>query len=200
MQKLSYRFEEALVYAAHLHAQQTRKGTHIPYMGHLLSVAALVIEDGGSEDEVIAALLHDAIEDQGGQATRDEILRRFGERVTEIVEGCTDTATTPKPPWKTRKEKYLAHLAKAPMEVIRVSTADKLHNLRSIVSDFRMSGHDLWKRFSAGRDEQLWFYQSFVTIVSTRTQGPLVNELQRSLDELLALGFADPVNGVDKKG
>ena len=118
--KLSKRFEEALVYTLGLHATQMRKGTDVPYASHLLSVAALVLEDGGSEDEAIAALLHDAVEDQGGPRTRDEIGRRFGEEVARIVDGCTDTDETPKPPWRKRKESYIESMRCAAPEVRRV--------------------------------------------------------------------------------
>jgi GTP pyrophosphokinase len=124
---LSKRFNEALTFAADLHATQTRKGSGVPYIAHLLGVASIALEYGAQEDEAIAALLHDAIEDQGGIATREEIRRRFGDTVTAIVEGCTDAHTTPKPPWRERKEAYIAHLHHASPAVILVSAADKLH-------------------------------------------------------------------------
>jgi (p)ppGpp synthase/HD superfamily hydrolase len=134
------RFEEALGYAAHLHRGHLRKGTSIPYVTHLLAVAAIVGENGGTEDEAIAALLHDAVEDQGGPATREEIRRRFGDNVVAIVDGTSDTDITPKPPWRERKEAYVAHVRNALESVRLVSAADKLHNARSILVDLRTEG------------------------------------------------------------
>ncbi len=144
MSLLTRRFEEALSFAARLHEQQKRKGTDIPYVSHLLAVAAIVLEDGGDEDEAVAALLHDAVEDQGGKATLQVIRKRFGDRVAGIVAGYTDSDETPKPPWRERKEKYIAHLRHAPHEVLRVSVADKLHNARAILRDLRKHGERLW--------------------------------------------------------
>lgn len=149
--ELSTRFDEALIFASRLHAKQVRKGSGIPYISHLLAVTALVLEHGGGEDEAIAALLHDAIEDQGGDATRQEIRRRFGEVVVEIVNGCTDTDSTPKPPWRERKEAYIAHLPTATSSILLVSAADKLHNVRSILNDYRVVGEEIWQRFKAGK-------------------------------------------------
>lgn len=186
------RFEAALIYALHLHAEQKRKGTTIPYISHLLAVTALVLEDGGSEDEAIAALLHDAIEDQGGEPIRQEIRRRFGDRVLEIVNGCTDTDQTPKPPWLERKKQYLEHLRSAGPEILRVSAADKLHNARSLLSDLRRHGKAVWERFNGGRDGTLWYYRRLVQIF--RECGPsfLVEELDRVVSELERLaGMAD---------
>src|ERR1051325_12202408 len=129
---LTSRFEDALSFAARLHSGQLRKGTAIPYVSHLLAVASVALEHGADEDEAIAALLHDAVEDQGGAPTREEIRRRFGDRVVEIVDGCTDAETVPKPPWRERKERYIAHVAEASPSVRLVSASDKLHNARSI--------------------------------------------------------------------
>lgn len=148
---LGPRFREALTYASELHECQPRKGTEIPYLAHLLSVAALVLEDGGDEDEAIAALLHDAVEDQGGKPTLDAIRSRFGERVAHIVEACSDTDTWPKPPWRERKERYIEYLEAACPGVLRVSLADKLHNARAIVLDYRQMGDPLWSKFNAPR-------------------------------------------------
>ncbi|MBD2297915.1 HD domain-containing protein [Nostoc sp. FACHB-190] len=134
--KLTSRFESALVYASRLHATQLRKGSNTPYISHLLSVAALVLEDGGDEDEAIAALLHDAIEDQGGEKTRAEIRQLFGDRVVNIVNGCTDAEVMPKPPWQQRKQAYIEKMRSASPEVRRVSQADKLHNIRSTIADW----------------------------------------------------------------
>src|SRR5205085_11747027 len=122
---LTQRFEEALAFAARLHKSQLRKGTGVPYVSHLLAVAGIALEHGADEDEAIAALLHDAIEDQGGAATREEIRRRFGDRVVGIVDGCSDTDVSPKPPWRERKEAYIAHVRDASPSVRLVSAADK---------------------------------------------------------------------------
>lgn len=185
--ELSARFEEALVYATRLHARQVRKGSGIPYISHLLAVAALVLEYGGNEDEAIAALLHDAIEDQGGDATRQEIRRRFGETVTEIVNGCTDADTTPKPPWQPRKEAYIRHLHDASPSILLVSSADKLHNVRTILGDYRVVGEDLWGRFKAGKEGTLWYYRALLTVYQERGITPLIAELERVLCELEAV-------------
>jgi GTP pyrophosphokinase len=156
------RFTEAMVYAASLHRDQVRKGSGVPYVTHLLVVAGTVGDAGGSEDEVIAALLHDGPEDQGGRETLREIERRFGSRVAGIVEGLTDTFETPKPAWRARKEAYLAHLPAASPSVLLVSIADKLHNARSIVADVREGGEAVWSRFRGGRDGTLWYYRSLL--------------------------------------
>ena len=180
----SNRFEAALIYALHLHAQQKRKGTTVPYISHLLAVAALVLEDGGSEEEAIAALLHDAIEDQGGGPTRQEIRRRFGDKVVEIVNGCTDTDETPKPPWLERKKRYLDHLRGASPEVLRVCAADKLHNARSVLVDLRRHGNAVWERFNGGRDGTLWYYRQLVQILRESLSSFLVEELDHTVSEL----------------
>ena len=170
--------------ASRLHATQKRKGTEIPYIAHLMSVAALVIEDGGDEDEAIAGLLHDAVEDQGGRETLEEICRRFGERVAGIVYGCTDAETLPKPPWLERKKRYVDHIRIAPPEVRRVSSADKLHNARAILADFRHEGNRLWERFDGGRDGTLWYYRALVQAFQAAGASPIVEELDRVVTEL----------------
>jgi (p)ppGpp synthase/HD superfamily hydrolase len=181
----SPRFDQAFVYAHQLHARQTRKGTTTPYIGHLLAVTSIVIENGGTEDEAIAALLHDAVEDAGGAATREEIRRRFGKNVATIVDGLTDTDQTPKPPWRKRKEDYITHLNEAPSSVLLVSLADKIHNAQSIVRDVRNEGESVWKRFTGGRDGSLWYYRSLVEAFRTRGQFvPMVNELDHTVTEL----------------
>ena len=124
---LSSRFDVAFVYASQLHKDQMRKGSQIPYISHVLAVASIALEHGADENEAIAALLHDAVEDAGGAPVREEIRKRFGEEVATIVDGCTDTDESPKPPWRTRKEAYIAHLRDAPDSVALVSAADKLH-------------------------------------------------------------------------
>jgi GTP pyrophosphokinase len=186
------RFEQALAFAARLHARQRRKGTDTPYVAHLLSVCALVLEHGGGEDEAIAALLHDAIEDQaehngGAAALRADIEARFGPRVLAIVEGCTDADVVPKPPWRERKEAYLAHLPGADESVRLVAAADKLHNLRSIVSDYRELGEALWPRFRGGRDGTLWYYEQISALLARSGPAALAGELARTLAELRRL-------------
>ena len=146
---LSTRFEEALILATRLHAGQVRKGTTIPYIAHLLGVTSIVLEHGGDEEEAIAALLHDAAEDQGGKAILEDIRGRFGYGVAEIVEGCTDAWTDPKPPWRERKQAYVAALRRASASVRLVSSADKLHNARAILGDYRALGEAVWERFPA---------------------------------------------------
>ncbi len=183
--KLSRRFDDALVLAHQLHADQTRKGTTIPYIGHLLAVTAIVIENSGTEDEVIAALLHDAIEDAGGDPIRQLIRDRYGDNVLAIVEGCTDTDQTPKPPWRARKEAYLAHLSDASRSVLLVSLADKIHNAGSILRDLRNEGNRVWSRFTGGKEGSLWYYRTLVDAFRVRGQfTPLVGELDRVVREI----------------
>ena len=181
---LTARFSEALAYARELHGEQVRKGSGVPYLAHLLSVAAIVLEHGADEDEAIAALLHDAIEDQGGPVAREEIRRRFGRRVADIVDGCTDSETHPKPPWRARKENYLAHLVHADRSVRLVCAADKLHNIRSLLEDYRACGELLWDRFSGGKTGTLWYYRAVTTVLGTAERGALIEELERGVDEL----------------
>ncbi len=171
-----------------LHAEQKRKGSDdIPYIAHLLSVAALVLEEGGTEDEAIAALLHDTIEDQGGPIARAAIEFRFGERVTEIVDGCTDAETTPKPPWKKRKRQYIENIPHVSSEVLRVSLADKLHNARSTLRELRRIGNKVWDRFNpeASKDDQLKHYRALVDAFRD-AGGPavMVDELERVVTEI----------------
>ncbi len=187
---LSTRFEEALIFATRLHARQVRKGTPVPYISHLLAVAGMVLEQGGDEDAAIAALLHDAVEDQGGRRTLDEIRRRFGDRVAEIVEECSDAFTFFKPPWRKRKEAYLAHLPQASAAVRLVSAADKLHNARTTVADYRAMGEALWERFNGGREGTLWFYRAMVEALQAGGSFSLVEELDRVVSELERLASA----------
>ena len=189
---LTNRFAEAFAYAATLHARQVRKGANIPYLSHLMSVAALVLEDGGDEDEAIAGLLHDAVEDQGGKPTLEEIRRRFGEKVARIVDGCTDSDTVPKPPWRERKERYVAHVRHAAADVRRVSSADKLHNARSILTDYRVIGDALWNRFTASKEETLWYYRSLLEAFRVAGSGRLVDELDLVVSELEQLSGSVP--------
>lgn len=158
---ISESFSEALILAASLHRGQRRKGPGgAPYIAHLLSVAATVIEFGGSEDQAIAGLLHDAVEDQGGAATREVIRRMFGEPVARIVDACTDSDVEPKPPWRERKEAFIDSLAAAPASALLVILADKLHNVRSTLRDLRECGDGVWTRFRGGRDGTLWYYRA----------------------------------------
>jgi (p)ppGpp synthase/HD superfamily hydrolase len=175
------RFADALVYATEIHELQRRKGTNIPYIAHVLAVASLVLEDGGNEDEAIAALLHDAIEDT--DVTFDDVAARFGAKVAAIVQGCSDTDVMPKPPWRGRKDAHLEHLADAPQEVVRVSLADKVHNARSVLFDYRLMGDELWARFNPDAD-QLWYYRSLVDVFRRVSRSPLVDELDRVVTEL----------------
>jgi (p)ppGpp synthase/HD superfamily hydrolase len=181
---LTERFERALIYATRLHGDQRRKGSGVPYISHLIAVCALTIEYGGDEDEAIAALLHDAIEDQGGEAARAEILRHFGSRVTKIVEGCTDTDESPEPPWRARKEAYVRHVAEATASVRLVSACDKIHNARSLAMDYRVCGEELWGRFTGGRRGTLWYYRAMVNALRAAGVSPVVEELDRVVSEL----------------
>jgi (p)ppGpp synthase/HD superfamily hydrolase len=183
---LTARFVEALAYATEVHAGQARKGTSVPYVAHVLGVCALVLEDGGGEDEAIAALLHDAVEDGGGLPVLEEIRRRFGDGVAEIVWACSDTADVPKPAWKERKTRYVAHVRTAGADARRVSCADKLHNARSILRDYRLVGERLWDRFNAPPEDQLWYYRTLVEAFRQPGSTSLVDELERVVGQLEA--------------
>jgi (p)ppGpp synthase/HD superfamily hydrolase len=174
---LSNRFASALTWAFQLHQQQVRKGSGVPYISHLLGVASIALEYGADEDEAIAALLHDAIEDQGGVETKEEIRRRFGEKVTAIVNSCTDSETIPKPPWRERKEAYLQHLSQADASVLLVATADKLYNARSILKDYHLLGDEIWQRFHGKKEGTIWYYQSLVKVLQSSNSTPLIQEL-----------------------
>lgn len=189
---LGERFDRALAFASELHREQKRKGTQVPYVSHLLAVAAIAIEHGASEDEAVAAVLHDSIEDQseagGGAAKlRATIRERFGDEVLAIVEGCTDADSVPKPPWKARKKAYIEHLGTAPPSVLLVTGADKLHNARSIVSELFVDGDAVWKRFNGGKDGSLWYYRSVCEVLLRRMPGRLSDELARAVLEMSAL-------------
>ena len=186
------RFEQAVLYAIQLHRSQVRKATTIPYVTHLFAVTSLVLEDGGTEDEAIAALLHDGPEDQGGAAVLEQIRDRFGVVVAEIVEGLSDAMPAPgetKAPWRVRKEAYLEHLDSASEAVLRVSLADKLHNARSILDDQRTDGEAVWSRFNAGREEQAWYYRALLAIFERGLPGSRnLPELRRVVRELFGAG------------
>lgn len=181
---LTERFEQALLYATRLHAAQTRKESGIPYIAHLFAVTSLVLEDGGDEDEAIAALLHDAVEDQGGLRILEDIRRRYGDRVASIVDGCTDSYTIPKPPWRKRKEAYIDHLKTANPALRRVSLADKLHNARSILNDLHRQGNKVWRRFHGGKQGTLWYYRSLVAIFEDLDDSPMVNDLRQAVETM----------------
>jgi (p)ppGpp synthase/HD superfamily hydrolase len=171
--KLGPRFMRAFAFAAEKHKGQTRKASTIPYISHLMGVTSLVLEFGGDEDLAIAALLHDVVEDCGGAPVLKEVKRRFGSRVAKVVDGCTDTDTTPKPPWQQRKEDYIRHLKTAAADTRLVSAADKLNNVRSIIADYREINDEIWARFNGGREGTLWYYRA------------LLNEFQRKPNRLI---------------
>jgi len=183
---LTDRYDEALLYASALHRGQVRKGSSIPYFSHLLSVSALVLKNGGDEDQAIAALLHDAVEDQGGQATLDEIHRRFGDRVASIVADCSDTLTSPKPPWRERKEAYIARLPNRTRHSLLVSLADKTDNARAILGDYREIGDEVWNLFRGGKDGARWYYRELSAFFLENYGGPLAYEFS-----LTVAGFMD---------
>ncbi|MEW6271421.1 MAG: HD domain-containing protein [Thermodesulfobacteriota bacterium] len=193
--KLSSRFEEALAYAARVHRRQIRKvadddkgAPEIPYVAHLMAVAALVLEHGGGEDEAIAALLHDAVEDAGGRARREDIRVRFGDEVVRIVDACSDSDGEPRPPWVARKEAYLAHLAATgDGKVRRVAACDKLHNARAVLADYRKLGTGLWARFNGKRDGTLWYYRVLADEFLRGGPEDVAEDLGRTVDELEAL-------------
>lgn len=185
--KLGSRFKEAFLFAAEKHATQTRKKTDVPYIAHLMSVAALVLEAGAGEDEAVAALLHDVVEDCGGYPVLEEIRERFGPRVAKIVEGCTDAYTIPKPPWKARKLDYLDILRKSGDDIRLVSAADKLHNVRTILADYRREGDLVWERFSGRRDGTLWYYRAVLDVLRQGKPNLLIEELGRVVTELETL-------------
>ena len=188
-QVLTSRFQLALLHASVLHAKDVRKGTSIPYVEHLLGVASLVLADGGSEDEVVGALLHDALEDHAGEITKKEIKAEFGKNVLSIIESCSDTPPGyrggKKPSWDMRKNAYLRHLKRASREARRVSLADKLHNARAILADYREIGDRLWERFTVGKTKQLWYYRSLVSAFKeSGVRGRMIDEFERVVAEI----------------
>lgn len=185
------RLHAAVDYAADAHQAQTRKGAQTPYLCHLLGVSSLVIEYGGDEDQAIAGLLHDILEDCGAHQA-DAIREQFGERVLRIVEACTDGTpdeSGAKAPWRERKQAYLAHLADVADDVLLVSACDKLHNARAIAGDLA-SGQDVFARFKGGRDGTLWYYQSLLETFAGRLgrDAPLVIELRGAIGRMHAPG------------
>jgi GTP pyrophosphokinase len=174
-------FDDALVYASNAHRRQTRKGSGVPYVSHLLGVASLVIEETGTETQAIAALLHDVLEDT--PATYEDICERFGAAVADIVKACTYSSAEPKPPWRPRKEAYLADLPSASPDALLVSVADKVHNARSILMDLRSGGVGMFERFTGGREGTLWYYRSLVSTYRSIEgfDSRLIDELDRTV-------------------
>lgn len=185
--KLGPRFLRAFSFAAEKHEDQTRKTTTIPYIAHLMGVASLVLEAGGDEDLTIAALLHDVVEDCGGAPVLKEVRQRFGARVAKVVEGCTDADTYPKPPWRERKEKYIEHLKSADTDTRLVSAADKLNNVRSILSDYRAIGESIWSRFNGGREGTLWYYRTLRDEFLRHSPNRITRDFELAANELEAL-------------
>lgn len=180
---MSERYLRAVAYAGRLHRNQRRKGSGCPYLAHLLAVSSLVMEAGGSEDECIAGLLHDAVEDQGGPRTAREIRERFGGTVARIVEACTEDWTAG-PGWLDRKSAALARVRERDASARLVLTADKLHNARSLVAEFRAQGDRLWAHFRGGRDGTLWYFREMARELRATGGNPLLGELERVVDEL----------------
>jgi (p)ppGpp synthase/HD superfamily hydrolase len=195
--KLGPRFQRAFQFAAKMHSGQTRKSSAIPYIAHLIGVASLVLEAGGDEDLAMAALLHDVVEDCGGVSMLKEVRRRFGKRVAEIVDGCTDAYEMPKPPWRDRKESYIRRLKKENSDTRLVSAADKLHNIRSILADYRTLGESVWSRFNGGRDGTLWYYRTLRDEFLRRSQNRITRDFDLAVRELESLtgcaGSAHPL-------
>ena len=189
--KPTSRFADAFAFAFEVHREQTKKGGTVPYISHLLEVAALVLSYGGNEDEAIAALLHDAVEDHPDIASFETIGKRFGRPVAAIVESCSDATVIPKPPWRPRKEKYIEHMREADESVLMVAAADKLANARAVMKDYRMVGEQIWGRFNAGKGEQLWYYRTVTKALADRAGSgrawELVEELKRAVAALEAL-------------
>jgi (p)ppGpp synthase/HD superfamily hydrolase len=187
---LTDRFRDAVALAEEVHGRQRRSGTEIPYLAHLLVVTGLVLEDGGDEDEAVAAMLHDSVEEGGGQHMLDRIGERFGPRVAAIVRACSDSVEEEDDePWIERKRRYLEHLPEIEDDgALRVSLADKLNNARSVVRDYREEGDALWERFTDKTAcEQLWYYERLLAFFQQERPGPLTEDLARSVDELAIL-------------
>jgi (p)ppGpp synthase/HD superfamily hydrolase len=189
---LSARFTQAVDYVRHLHIE-TRKGSKIPAMAHLLGVASLVIGEAGhapvevTEDMAIAALLHDAVEDHGGEPRLRDIEHSFGAEVARMVEGMSDTLVEDagdKEPWEERKARYVKRLETEPLDVQLISAADKLYNVRTIVADYREAGEKIWERFKRGREQQMWYYRELLRVFRTRPTNRIVDEFERAVGEL----------------
>jgi (p)ppGpp synthase/HD superfamily hydrolase len=182
--RLGARLQRAFRYAAEKHAGQTRKQTAVPYLAHLMAVAALVLEAGGDEEMAIAALLHDVVEDCGGMPRLREVRKLFGARVAKIVEGCTDSFGEPKPAWMERKKDYLREVKHADAETRLISASDKLHNVRTILADYRQNGETIWTRFSGKKDGTLWYYRALNDEYRRRNPNRSTRELEIAVTEL----------------
>lgn len=197
---LGPRFLRAFEFAVKKHSGQMRKASTIPYIAHLMGVASLVLEAGGDEDLAIAALLHDVVEDCGGAPMLREVRRRFGSRVARIVDGCTDADTYPKPPWLERKQKYIAHLKEEGADTHLVSAADKLNNVRSIISDYRAIGESVWSRFNGGREGTLWYYRTLRDEFLRHKPNRITLELELAVRELESLAEGNAVSSSSPAG
>ena len=189
--KLSPNFEDALIYATQAHCDQTRKKTGIPYIAHVLGVTAIALEYGANETEAIGALLHDTVEDCGGAERLRDIQKRYGDDVANIVGGCTDTDEVPKPPWRARKEAYVAHIKDSDTSTRLVSATDKLHNRRAILADLRRHGPKVFERFSGKKEGTLWYYRALVAAFRRhRDHADLIDELDRVVTQVEKLSAA----------
>jgi (p)ppGpp synthase/HD superfamily hydrolase len=196
---LGPRLQGAFRYAADKHAGQMRKQTPVPYLSHLMAVTALVLEGGGDEDLAIAALLHDVVEDCGGMPRLREVRKMFGARVAKIVEGCTDSFSDPKLPWIIRKNEYLQRLKHEDAETRLVSASDKLHNVRTVIADYRQEGETIWKRFSGAREGTLWYYRALSDEFQRRKANRITRELGLAVQELENMVAVTPPR-VSRKG
>lgn len=191
--------QRAFRYAAEKHAGQTRKQTAVPYLSHLMAAASLVLEAGGDEEMAMAALLHDVVEDCGGMPRLREIRRKFGSRVAKMVDGCTDSFSDPKPEWLERKKNYLRELKRVNAETRLVSAADKLHNVRTVLTDYRQQGESVWKRFKGKRDGTLWYYRALSDEFRRRKPNRLTRELELAVKELERAAGLKPRSAAAKK-
>jgi (p)ppGpp synthase/HD superfamily hydrolase len=180
---------DAFAFMYELHRTQVRKGSHAPYITHLLGAAALVGQYGGDEEQFIAALLHDAVEDQGGLETLARIRERFGGQVADYVSACSDSVTDPRPPWQERKEQFIEAALHADPRAKLIIAADKLHNARCLISDLHEKGNAIWKIFKNGRDGTLWYYAEIVRALGTGWAHPLLRDLECEVDLLHRFAF-----------
>ncbi len=197
--RLGPRFLRAFLFAAEKHSGQARKASTIPYIAHLMGVASLALEAGGDEDIAIAALLHDVVEDCGGAPMLKEVRRRFGKHVAEMVDGCTDADTEPKPPWRERKEKYIRRLKTEAADTRLVSASDKLNNIRSIISDYRAIGESVWSRFNGGRDGTLWYYRTLRDEFLRNKPNRVTREFDLAVKELESMTRANQVSNASNQ-
>ena len=182
---MSERFVGAVEFANELHGDQIRKGTTVPYISHLLIVSGIVLQHGGSEDEAIGALLHDTVEDCGGKPVMDRIHKRFGDKIVDLVDGCSEKDIQPKPPWLERKKSYIENIKSSTPSVRLITCADKIHNASSIILEYRKVGEKVWDRFKGNKTETLWFYSSFIEAMQAAGENrPILNELILVVNEL----------------